>query len=79
MALNVIYPDGESDIDGLKTVVDSTVHPSGIPFTPVVHDDIEPSFIKVPEELTFETQPVVQPDALIFVAKHIILFRFEQP
>lgn len=50
----------------------STVHPDGIPLTPVVQFVIEESLIKVPVGATRFTQLVKQLLADMSVARHVI-------
>ena len=49
-----------------------TVHPVGMPLTPVVQDSILGFLTNVPVEATPDTQLFVQPDAEISVAKHLM-------
>ena len=49
-----------------------TVHPVGMPLLPVVQDVIDDAFTNVPVDATPDTQLLVQLEAEISVAKHLM-------
>ena len=48
------------------------VQPDGIPYAPVVHEDMDGFLTNVPEAATLLTQLVVQPFADMSVARHLM-------
>ena len=57
----------------------ATVQPVGMPLAPSVQPVIDEALVNVPVADTPLSQSVVQSDAEMFVAKHLMLRRLVQP